>query len=157
MSREGEEPTERILPRRVRSGDTVAVVAPCSAEVYWPEHRGSRGQAYLEHLGLRVKVMAHAGPQMAGKTVSAVDRAADINEAFADPDVAVVLCSIGGNESIDVVPHLDYKLISANPKVFQGLSDATVLHWAIRKHSGLVTFHGPALLPELGEYPDVLG
>jgi muramoyltetrapeptide carboxypeptidase len=31
-----------------------------------------------------------------------------------------------------------------------------VLHWALLKHAGLVTFYGPALLPELGEYPTVL-
>jgi muramoyltetrapeptide carboxypeptidase LdcA involved in peptidoglycan recycling len=31
----------------------------------------------------------------------------------------------------------------------------TVLHWALLG-AGLVTFHGPALLPELGEHPAVL-
>ena len=32
----------------------------------------------------------------------------------------------------------------------------TVLHWAIATHAGLATFHGPALVPELGEFPQVL-
>jgi muramoyltetrapeptide carboxypeptidase LdcA involved in peptidoglycan recycling len=31
-----------------------------------------------------------------------------------------------------------------------------VLHWALAKHAGLATFYGPALVPELGEFPQVL-
>lgn len=57
---------------------------------------------------------------------------------------------------VELLAHLDYGLIRANPKVFQGYSDLTVLHWALLQRSGLVSFYGPALLPELGEYPTVL-
>ena len=83
-------------------------------------------------------------------------RAADLHAAFADPDVRVVLCAIGGNHSNQVLPHLDFDLIRANPKIFQGYSDMTVLHWAIGKETGLSTFYGPALISELAEYPEVL-
>ena len=31
-----------------------------------------------------------------------------------------------------------------------------MLHWAFLRRAGLVTFYGPALLPELGEHPAVL-
>jgi muramoyltetrapeptide carboxypeptidase len=68
----------------------------------------------------------------------------------------VVLAAIGGDHAPELVPHLDYQLIRATPKLFQGYSDVTVLHWAVLKHAGLITFYGPALLPELGEHPTVL-
>ena len=61
---------------------------------------------------------------------SGQERAADINAAFADPDVSVVLAAIGGNHSAQLLPYLDFELIAANPKVFQGYSDNTLLHWA---------------------------
>lgn len=76
--------------------------------------------------------------------------------AFADPEVSVVLAATGGDHSADLLPHLDYDLIRGHRKVFQGYSDVTVLHWAFLKFAGLCTFHGPALLPELGEFPGVL-
>ena len=81
------------------------------------------------------------------------ERAADINAAFADPEISVVLAAIGGNHSAQLLPYLDYDLIRANPKIFQGYSDVSVLLWALAKHAGLQTFHGPTLAAELGEHP----
>ena len=143
-------------PPRLRPGDTVAVVSPSfGAAARWP-HRLERGRAYLESLGLEVRVQQHANAGDHWTSGPPEARAADLHEAFADPDVALVLCSIGGNHSNQVLPHLDFDLIRANPKLFQGYSDMTVLHWALLKHAGLRTFYGPALVPELGEFPAVL-
>ena len=144
---------ELVRPPRVRPGDTVAVVAPCSPVVFWWEHRALRGRRYLESLGLRVRVMPHTGPAMAGRRVPPQARADDLHAAFADPEVTVVLASIGGDHAVELLPYLDEDLIRDNPKLFQGYSDLTVLHWALLG-AGLVTFHGPALLPELGEHPE---
>jgi muramoyltetrapeptide carboxypeptidase len=145
-----------VRPRRVRPGDTVAIVSPSfPAAATWP-HRAERGIAYLETLGLRAKVMPNASRSGHWTSGSPEERAADLHEAFADPDVSVVLCSIGGNHSNQLLSHLDFDLIRANPKLFQGYSDMTVLHWAIGLETGLSTFYGPALVPELGEFPEVL-
>ena len=134
----------------------MAVVAPSAPGVgRWP-HRVERATHYLESLGLRVRVMPNAAGVEGWVSGPPEARAADLHEAFADPDVAVVLAGIGGNHSNQLLPHLDYELIAANPKIFQGYSDMTVLHWAFARHAGLRTFYGPALIPELGEFPAVL-
>jgi muramoyltetrapeptide carboxypeptidase len=145
-----------IKPPRVRPGDAVAVVSPSAPAFGRFPHRGERGTAYLESLGLRVKPMPHAAGIEGWISAPPERRAADLHAAFADPAVRVVLCAIGGNHSNQVLPHLDFDLIRANPKVFQGYSDMTVLHWAIAEEAGLSTFYGPALVPELGEFPAVL-
>jgi muramoyltetrapeptide carboxypeptidase LdcA involved in peptidoglycan recycling len=116
-----------------------------------------KGLAYLESLGLKPRLMPNASRQDRWTAGSAQQRAQDINEAFADPEVKVILAAIGGNHSAQVVPYLDFALIRENPKVFQGYSDVTVLHWALLKNAGLRTFYGPALIPELAEHPQVLG
>ena len=67
-----------------------------------------------------------------------------------------MLTGIGGNHSNQLLPFLDFELMREHPKIFQGYSDTTMLHWALAKHAGLCTFHGPALVSELGEFPDVL-
>lgn len=95
---------------------------------------------------------ASATGWVAGNAQQRVD---DIHAAFADDGVAAVLCGIGGNHSNQLLPLLDYELIGANPKLFQGYSDVTVLHWAFAKHAGLRTYYGPALCSELAEYPGV--
>jgi muramoyltetrapeptide carboxypeptidase LdcA involved in peptidoglycan recycling len=143
-------------PRRVRAGDTVAIVSPSFGAVgQWP-HRAERATAYLESLGLSVRLMPHAARSDSWTSAPAEDRAADLHAAFEDDQVAVVLCGIGGNHSNQLLPLLDFDLIREHPKVFQGYSDITVLHWALARHAGLGTFHGPTLVAELGEFPQVL-
>jgi muramoyltetrapeptide carboxypeptidase len=143
-------------PRRVRPGDTVAVVSPSFGAVgRWP-HRVERATAYLESLGLAVRLTTNAARCDGWASAPPEARAADLHEAFADDEVAVVLAGIGGNHSNQLLPLLDFDLIREHPKVFQGYSDITVLHWAFAKHAGLGTFYGPALVPELGEFPEVL-
>jgi muramoyltetrapeptide carboxypeptidase len=70
-------------------------------------------------------------------------RAHDLNALFADPEVDVIQMLRGGYGASQVVPHLDFDLIAANPKALVGYSDVTVLHIAIRQRTGLVTFYGP--------------
>lgn len=146
-----------VIPRRVRPGDVVAVVCPSAPAVGWWPHRVERGAAYLASLGLRVRIMPNAGLVTGWTAGTGRQRADDLTAAFADPEVAVVLCAVGGNHSNQVVDHVDWDVVAANPKVFQGLSDITVLHWAMQRHAGLRTFYGPALTTNLGEYPAVLG
>ena len=121
----------------------------------WP-HRVERATVYLESLGLKVRLMPNAARSEGWASAPPEARVADLHEAFADDEVAVVLAGIGGNHSNQLLPLLDFELIRAHPKLFQGYSDITVLHWAFAKHAGLGTFYGPALVPELGEFPQVL-
>jgi muramoyltetrapeptide carboxypeptidase LdcA involved in peptidoglycan recycling len=145
-----------VVPPRVKPGDTVAIVCPSAPAVaYWP-HRVERGRAYLHSLGLRTRLMTNAGACDGFVAGTPEQRAADIHEAFLDPEVSVVLAAIGGYNSNQLLPHLDFDVIAAHPKIIQGYSDITWLLWAIAVRSGLRTFHGPALVPELGEFPEVL-
>jgi muramoyltetrapeptide carboxypeptidase LdcA involved in peptidoglycan recycling len=150
------------VPRRLRPGDTVAVISPAMPAIgLWP-HRARQGIAYLESLGLRVKLMPNAAAvatgldsQWAFTAGSPAQRVDDIHAAFADPEVAAVIAAIGGDACNQLLPLLDYDLIAAHPKIFQGISDVTQLHWAFLKHAGLRTLYGPALTTNLAERPEV--
>ena len=87
----------------------------------------------------------------------AADRARDLHEAFADPTIAAVLATIGGDDQITVIPHLDADLLRANPKPFFGYSDNTNLLnylWTL----GIVGYYGGSVMVHLGrggrENPD---
>jgi muramoyltetrapeptide carboxypeptidase LdcA involved in peptidoglycan recycling len=61
------------------------------------------------------------------------------------------MTTLGGWLSARILPHLDFELIREFPKIHIGYSDIVSLILGIYHRSGLVTFHGPAVLPELGE------
>jgi muramoyltetrapeptide carboxypeptidase len=71
------------------------------------------------------------------------DRAADINDFFADPEVRAVLALRGGWGCNRLLPLLDYEMIQKNPKIVMGMSDITGLLLGIYAKTSLVTFHGP--------------
>lgn len=66
-----------------------------------------------------------------------------MNEAFGDQNVKAVFTVIGGSNSNQLLPYLDYELIRQNPKIFCGFSDITALLNGIYAKTGLVTFSGP--------------
>jgi muramoyltetrapeptide carboxypeptidase LdcA involved in peptidoglycan recycling len=77
-------------------------------------------------------------------------RADDLMQAFADPSIKGIFATIGGNDSIRLLPHIDLDMIRNNPKIFMGYSDTTISHLICYK-SGLVSFHGPHIMVEFAE------
>jgi muramoyltetrapeptide carboxypeptidase len=72
------------------------------------------------------------------------DRAADLQDAWCDPEVAAVFCVRGGYGGLRMVDLLDWDaMAAAGPKVFAGSSDVTVLHERFGARLGLVTLFGP--------------
>ena len=142
-----------LLPPRLRAGSRLAIYSPSFPGVARHPDRAARGAAALRALGFEVTVPPAAGRDHGYTAGSPVDRADALNALFADPDVDGIVCGIGGFNSSDVLDRLGYELIVASPKVLVGDSDATALLLAIAARTSMVTFHGPALLPEWGEWP----
>ncbi len=131
----------RLLPVPLRRGDTVALVSPSSATDERLNLKLAR--EVMEALGLRVKTGAHYASRRGHLAGDDAARAADLNAAFADPDVRAVVAVRGGSGAARLLPLLDYDAIRTHPKVLLGYSDITALHSGIHARTGLVTFHGP--------------
>jgi muramoyltetrapeptide carboxypeptidase len=143
-----------LLPPALRAGDLIAVVSTSWGGAGLLADRRERALAALGRLGYRVRLMPHAldvDEDREWLSAGRAERLADLHTAFADPEVRCVLSSIGGNHSAQLLEDLDFDLIARNPKVFCGYSDTTSLLLAVQAMTGLVTFYGPALLPEFGE------
>ncbi|MDR0898222.1 MAG: LD-carboxypeptidase [Oscillospiraceae bacterium] len=130
-----------ILPRALRPGDAIGIIAPASPMQDAADLR--RAVAALEALGYPVKLGKSATARWGDYAGEDALRAADVNAMFADESVRAILCLRGGYGSGRLLSLLDYDLIRANPKIFCGYSDITAMHSAIRAHTGLVTFHSP--------------
>ncbi|MBB6626198.1 LD-carboxypeptidase [Nocardioides sp. KIGAM211] len=133
-------------PDKPRPGDRVAVLSPGTALPAVFPHPFDLGLRRLEE---RYEVRAVEFPTTRKLGASPAQRAADVHAAFADPDIRAVLTSIGGNDQIKVLAHLDADLLRENPKPFFGLSDNTNLHHFLFGQ-GLVSYSGGTVMTMLG-------
>ncbi len=87
----------------------------------------SRLCAVLESLGLHTVIFPSLYRTTAGTPQPARQRAADIQAAFADPEVDALFDLTGGDGANAVLPHLDFPEIARHSKPFFGYSDVSVL------------------------------
>lgn len=138
-----------LFPPKLKPGDMIGIVAPAFS---WTQEALEQCTNKLNRLGYAVRLGACASglQNLHGyQSGSEKERAAELNQMFADPEVKAIFCVRGGYGTSRILPFLDYELIRANPKIFMGYSDITNLHMAIYKMTGLVTFHGPMLVPNI--------
>lgn len=134
------------VPPKLTAGDRVAVVSPSFAApgmfpaVHELAMRRLRDEFGLEPVEYPTTRRLNATPQ---------DRAADLTDAFADPDIRAVLATIGGDDQLTVLPFLDPAVITADPKPFVGYSDNTnLLNWLW--NLGVAAYHGGSTMVHLG-------
>jgi muramoyltetrapeptide carboxypeptidase len=133
---------DKRIPMRLRPGDCIGIVAPASP---FAESDFFSGICILEDMGFRVSYPEGIFDRSGYLAGSEVDRAAQLNAAFADSTVQAIVCARGGYGSMQILPYLDYKAIRRHPKLLMGFSDITALLCALYRHSGLVSCHGPVV------------
>lgn len=102
------------------------------------------GVAWLRGLGLDVRVGKHVHDRWGYLAGDDAARAADLQDAWCDPEIAAVLCARGGYGAVRVLDHLDWPaMAAARPKPLHGSSDITALHVAFGKRLGVATSFGP--------------
>lgn len=111
------------------------------------------GVRRLREYGLNVKFMPHALMGLDYVKAHPEKRAEDLLQAFRDPDIDMILCAIGGDDTYLLLPYLfDHNELAdaVTDKVFLGFSDTTINHLMLHK-VGLNTFYGQAFLPDICE------
>nr|NLI50356.1 LD-carboxypeptidase [Propionibacterium sp.] len=133
------------FPAKLRSGSHVRVIAPARSRaiVSAGNDNAAIAERRLAELGLTVSYADNVDETDRYHSSSIASRVADLHAAFVDPSVAGILTVIGGYNSNELLPHLDFDLIGANPKILCGYSDITALQNAILARTGLVTYSGP--------------
>lgn len=116
-------------------------------------HELELGVRRLEHYGLKVRFLPHALKGIDYLKAHPEARAADLLEAFRDPEIDLILCAIGGDDTYRLLPYLfdEGRLEKAAcRKPFLGFSDSTVNHFMLHKVS-LPTFYGQSFLSDVCE------
>ena len=132
-------------PQRLHKGDTVAIVSPSWGGPSVFPHVYENGLQALKDLGLKIKEFSTARESVDVLRNNPQMRAEDINSAFADSGIKAIFTSIGGDDSVRILPYLDKEVIKKNPKILMGYSDTTTLH-VFCNLLGLTTLYGPSIM-----------
>jgi muramoyltetrapeptide carboxypeptidase LdcA involved in peptidoglycan recycling len=138
---------------KARPGDRVAVISPAFAA---PAVSPAVHEQAMRRLTDATGLIPVEYPTTRQLGASAKARAADVTEAFADPSIRAVLATIGGDDQVTVIPHIDAAVVASNPKPFLGYSDNTNLHnllWNL----GIPSFYGGSTQVHLGPGPHLDG
>lgn len=143
-----------IKPKKLKKGDKVAVVSLSSGILgdAWAIHKFYLAKKRLKSLfGLELVAMPNAlkGSEFISKHPE--ERAKDLMDAFKNPEIKAIFCAIGGNDTIRLLPYIDFEVIKNNPKIFSGFSDSTVNHFMMF-HAGLMSFYGPNIMCDISQY-----
>ncbi len=132
-------------PKALKKGDAVAIVSQSWGGPSIFPAVYENGLRVLREWGLVVREFPSARADAAFLSAHPEFRAKDINDAFSDPEIKAIFSSIGGDDSIRLLPYLDGDAIAANPKIFMGYSDATTINVYGNLH-GIVTMNGPSVI-----------
>lgn len=136
---------KKIIPNKLEKGDEIRIIAPARGLKLIGQDCREIATKRLQDMGFKVSFGSNTTDDNFDMTLSTSieKRVADIHEAFRDKNVKAVLTVIGGTNSNQLLPFIDFDLIKNNPKIFCGFSDITSLVASIYAKTGLVTFYGP--------------
>lgn len=142
-----------MKPQMLQKGDKVATVSLSwggagDEEIRW---RYYQGKERLEKVfGLEVVEMPHTLKGIEYVYNHPEKRAEDLMQAFADKSIKGIISCIGGDDSIRMLPYIDFDVIHNNPKIYTGYSDSTITHFMCLK-GGLSSFYGLSILNDFAE------
>jgi len=127
-----------INPPCLKSGDTVAIVAP-GRKVSPAEMEPAIRQ--LRSWGLKVITGPHLFGQQDQYSGKDEERATDLQLMLDDETIRAIICARGGYGTVRIIDRLDFGYFAKNPKWIVGYSDITVLHSHVNRQVGIETLH----------------
>lgn len=143
------------LPGALCPGSIIGVFAPSSPGALHYQHRFQRGVVALATC-FQCEVVFPPGFEHPGKYTAGTpfERARSFLALLEDPRVRAIFTTYGGYNCSDILSLLPPAVLRAHPKILVGYSDTTSLLLAYQAITGYVTYYGPAVLPQFGEYPE---
>ncbi len=139
------------VPQQLKSGDKVATVSPSSGTAGLLPWKYEVGKKQLQDaFGVKVVEMPHTLASYDDVYKHPKKRAEDLMAAFSDPDIKGIFACIGGEESMRMLPYIDFDVIKNNPKIFTGYSDSTTIHLMCFK-AGVRSYYGPSIMAGYAE------
>lgn len=138
-----------IYPKFLEKGSYIGVPAPSSGaydELH--KYKYENAKLKLEEMGYKCILSDNINVSEIGRSSSAKIRAEEINKMFESKEIDFIMCAAGGDFLVEILPYVDFKKITNNPKFVQGFSDPTGLLFPITTKYDIATIYGN----NFGEY-----
>ncbi|WP_265257852.1 S66 peptidase family protein [Verminephrobacter aporrectodeae] len=144
-----------LRPPALKPGDQVGIIAPSFPSAVWfPRRLAVSLDALRTQLSVQPVLAEHVYKAQTYVSGPINERAIELQKFLESPSISAVFTTLGGFNSNELLPYLDFQTLKNKPKIFVGYSDTTLLQLALTSTCRWVTFSGPALLPQFGEYPE---
>jgi muramoyltetrapeptide carboxypeptidase len=140
------------VPAAPAPGQALGLWTPSSPAPALFPRRWGRAMEALSTAGFEVVTAAST---VANAGVGAADPrelAADLHRLLRDDRVGAIMGTTGGHTSSTVLRYVDWDLVREAGKPIIGYSDLTSVLWATLSRARLVSFHGPMVISEWGEF-----
>lgn len=137
---------------RLKKGDKIGIFSPSTPGTVTAYQRYQRAKVFIEEKGFVIVEGELTGQSDVYRSGTPKARAEELNKLLRNPDIKMIMSTIGGTNSNSLLPYIDYKAFKDNPKLIIGYSDATAVLLALFAKTGITTYYGPALIPSFGEF-----
>lgn len=140
------------MVKHLKKGDKIGIFSPSAPAVVTATLRYQRAKAFMEEKGFVIIEGELTGQSEVYRSGTPKARAEELNKLLRNPDIKMIMSTIGGTNSNSLLPYIDYEAFKNNPKLVVGYSDATAVLLALFAKTGITTYYGPALIPSFGEF-----
>jgi len=140
------------MVQRLKKGDKIGIFTPSSPSTVTANKRFQRAKSFIEEKGFVIVEGELTGQSDVYRSGSPKARAEELNKLLRNPDIKMIMSTIGGTNSNSMLPYIDYEAFKDYPKLVVGYSDATAVLLALYAKTGNTTYYGPALIPSFGEF-----
>lgn len=127
---------------KIDKGSTIGIFSPSYVTIYNSPESAKRAEDYLRDNGFQIKHGKLWGKKSAFRTGTPQERADEFNSLLYDPEVDILMSSVGGIVTNGMLPYIDYEFYKKNPKPVIGMSNVTALHMALYAKTGIPTYYG---------------
>lgn len=136
----------------LKKGDKIGIFSPSSPATVTAYKRYERAKNFLKNKGFIIVEGKLAGISEIYRSGSPKERAEEFNQLLLDPEIKMIMSTIGGTNSNSILPYINYEAFKNKPKLVVGYSDVTAVLLALYAKTGITTYYGPALIPSFGEF-----
>ena len=104
-----------IKPKKLKPGDTIAVIAPAGE---LDREKTENAITYFEKQGYKISRGKNLYKQQNYLAGSDEERLEDLHNAFRDRTIDAIFCARGGYGSLRLISTINYVMIRTNPKIF---------------------------------------
>lgn len=137
---------------KLKKGDKIGIYSPSSPITATSPKRFARAKKFLQNKGFEIIEGSLTGQSDHYRSGTIHERAEELNTLLRNPDIKMIMSTIGGTNSNSLLPYLDYDAFRTHPKIMIGYSDVTAILLAIYAKTGFPVYYGPALVPSFGEF-----